>query len=92
MDFTPPTLKSVKAGVAFIQRFAERNEKVYVHCKAGRARSATIAICWLHQYRQMSMSDAQAFLLEKRPHVNPRLPQRAVVQEFASQHSDAESE
>ena len=49
--------------------------KVYVHCKAGRARSATVAMCWLMKAKNMSAEEAQQFgivdqVVEKRPGVD----------------------
>lgn len=83
IDFTHPSIESVIEGVQFIERFASRGESVYVHCKAGRARSATIVACWLMQSRGFSPEQAQQWLSERRRHVNQRLAQRPVVQEFA---------
>ncbi len=82
-DFTHPRLEDVAAAVEFIQRHVDEGHTVYIHCKAGRARSATVALCWLMKYRAMTMDEGQAKLLEKRPHVNPRLTQREVVQDYA---------
>jgi atypical dual specificity phosphatase len=82
-DFTHPRLDDVKLAVEFVQRHAEAGDIVYIHCKAGRARSATVALCWLMKYRGMSMEQAQAKLLECRPHINPNLTRRPVVREFA---------
>jgi len=82
-DFTHPKLKDVQRAVEFTQEHAEAGRVVYIHCKAGRARSATVALCWLMKYRGMTMDEGQAALLAARPHVNPRLPQRSVVREFA---------
>ena len=82
-DFTHPKLADVEKAVEFVQSHASRGETVYIHCKAGRARSATIALCWLMKYRGMSMEEGQAKLLECRPHVNPSLTERPVVREFA---------
>ncbi|GAA5507079.1 dual specificity protein phosphatase family protein [Novipirellula caenicola] len=82
-DFTHPLLKDVCNAVEFVQQHVENEGKVYIHCKAGRARSATVAICWLIKHRGLSISDAQAALLAARPHINPRLGQRPVVQQFA---------
>ena len=33
--------------VRFLQAHKKRNEKVYVHCKAGHGRAASIALCWM---------------------------------------------
>ncbi len=84
-DFMHPLLATVQQGVEFIEMHAAQGHIVYVHCKAGRARSATVALCWLVKYRNYTPQDAQALLLRKRPHVNPHLTQRSVVQQFIAQ-------
>lgn len=81
-DFTHPKLDDIQRAVRFIQSHAQQGGTVYIHCKAGRARSATVAACWLIKHREMSGEQAQQLLLEKRPHVNPRVYQRPVVVEF----------
>lgn len=83
-DFTHPRLDDVLLAVEFIQRHVEEGASVYIHCKAGRARSATVAMCWLVKYRNLTPAAAQQLLLEKRPHVHPRLTERAVVQQFVA--------
>jgi len=82
IDFTHPTYEDVCRAVEFVETHANRGETVYVHCKAGRARSATVAICWLIKSRQIPATEAQAWLTQKRPHVNQRLASRPVVQQF----------
>lgn len=82
IDFTPPTLVDVKRGVEFIRQHAESGLTVYVHCKAGRARSATVVACWLIASRGISPEEAQRILLQHRPFVLPRIAQRQVVLDF----------
>ena len=82
IDFTHPAYEDVCRAVEFIDLSVAQGKTVYVHCKAGRARSATVAICWLMKSRQISAAQAQRILLEKRPHINPRLTERPVVKEF----------
>ena len=82
-DFTHPKFEDVKNAVEFVQRHASEGDTVYIHCKAGRARSATVALCWLIKYRGMTMDEAQDKLLQSRPHIHPRLTEREVVQRFA---------
>lgn len=82
VDFTPPSLEAVEQAVAFIDDHASRGESVYVHCKAGRARSATVVLCWLMHRHGMSPEEGQRLLLDRRPHVHRRLPARSVVQDF----------
>ena len=85
-DFNPPTLADIERAVEFIDRHAAQGHSVYIHCKAGRARSATVALCWLVARRGLTPEAAQQLLLARRPHVNPRVAQRPVVREFAAKH------
>lgn len=84
-DFTHPQLADVQRAVEFVQDQVRQGEGVYIHCKAGRARSATVALCWLIQYRNMTPGQAQSHLLAARPHVNPHVDRRPVVAEFVHQ-------
>ena len=86
VDFTPPTLESVDQAVNFMAERIEQGETVYVHCKAGRGRSATIVLCWLIQTKGLSPHEAQIYIQTKRPQIVKRLYQRQVVQEFAQRH------
>lgn len=83
LDFTPPTLESIERAVEFIETHRRRGVTVYIHCKAGRGRSATVALCWLVAYRGMTPERAQAHLESVRPHINRTLWQRDVVRQFA---------
>jgi atypical dual specificity phosphatase len=91
LDFTPPGLEEIEQAVEFVETHRSRGETVYIHCKAGRGRSATIALCWLVAHRGMTPETAQAHLESIRPHVNHRLWQRDVVQQFVRAHGDAAS-
>ena len=87
IDFTHPKIEDVRRGVEFISEYAERNESVYIHCKAGRARSATIALCWMIRKHGMSAQEAQAHIERFRPYVNKRIFKRGVVSKFCSRAS-----
>jgi len=89
IDFTHPKLDDVVAAVDFIAHEVEKGHRVYIHCKAGRARSATVAICWLMKSRQISKEEGQRILNEARPHINQHLGQRPVVIEFEQQFVDS---
>ncbi len=84
IDFTHPKLADVENAVEFIEKELEQGGKVYVHCKAGRGRSATVVACWLIAARGLSRHEAQRLLSQKRPHVNPHIADRPVVIEFES--------
>ena len=47
IDHVEPSLEYMKEAVSFIQKHKEKGCKVYVHCKAGHGRAASIAMCWL---------------------------------------------
>ena len=82
VDFTHPSLENVKTAVDFIEQQVAQGGTVYVHCKAGRARSATVAMCWLMKSRGISPQEAQAILQEKRPHTDRHVFARPVVKEY----------
>ena len=89
IDFTPPNLADVRRAVDFMDERIAQGDVVYVHCKAGRARSATVVLCWLVRAKGISAEEAQQRLLEVRPHVHPSLTKRQVVQEFCRDVADA---
>jgi atypical dual specificity phosphatase len=82
VDFTHPALHDVARAVSFVSQHVDRGGSVYVHCRAGRARSATVVLCWLIEAKRLSPEEGQARLLEKRAHVDRKLADRPVVQEF----------
>ncbi len=88
IDFTPPQLADVQRAVSFIQRQVAQGHKVYVHCKAGRARSGTVVICYLIS-QGLTPTQAQQLILRQRPHANPHLARRSVVQQFWQQQQPA---
>lgn len=90
VDFTPPSLEHIERAVQFIDQQIARGKKVYVHCKAGRGRSATVVLCWLVANRHMTPEAAQAHLISCRPHVVGGLAQRQVVKEFCAQQNRSE--
>lgn len=47
VDHTEPTVECLKDAVEFIKEHKKRGEKVYVHCKAGHGRAASVALSWL---------------------------------------------
>jgi atypical dual specificity phosphatase len=87
LDFTPPTLSDIEQAVDFVEAHRARGQTVYIHCKAGRGRSATVALCWLMAHRGMTPEQAQCHLESVRPHVNRSLFERDVVRQFAHAHA-----
>lgn len=86
-DFTCPDIENIEKGVSIIQKYKDKDQKVYVHCKAGRGRSATIVYCWLVCCRKYSLEDAMELLIFKRPQVNRKLYKREIVKKYIEQNS-----
>jgi protein-tyrosine phosphatase len=55
----------------FIEESKEKNEKILVHCHAGRSRSATIVIAYLMKTQKMNLQDAIDHVKEKRKIIRP---------------------
>ena len=51
-----PTQENLAIGVRFLLDHAEQRQGVYVHCKAGRTRSATLVACYLMQVTEQRQS------------------------------------
>jgi len=65
--FETPCQKKLKEGVDFIERTKEGT--VYVHCKAGRTRSATLVACYLMQQNRWTPEQAVAHMRACRAHI-----------------------
>ena len=82
VDFTPPTMSDIQQAINFIERHEKGGGKVYVHCKAGRGRSATVVLCWTMYRRGFTPEEAAVWLARQRPHINRDLAERPVVRGF----------
>lgn len=67
--FATPSQEKLRCGVDFIKRFQNVGESVYVHCKAGRTRSATLVGCYLMQKYQWKPEEAVEVIRTKRDHI-----------------------
>ncbi|XP_022322285.2 phosphatidylglycerophosphatase and protein-tyrosine phosphatase 1-like isoform X1 [Crassostrea virginica] len=64
-----PSQEFINQGVSFILKHRQQQHSVYVHCKAGRTRSATIVACYLMKVNNWNPQEAVAFVESKRPHI-----------------------
>ncbi|XP_002120903.2 phosphatidylglycerophosphatase and protein-tyrosine phosphatase 1-like [Ciona intestinalis] len=83
-----PSQVDLKKGVDFILEHRERSESVYVHCKAGRTRSATVAVCYLMTAYNWTPTEAINKLKSQRPHVWLRKPQLDSIDCFYKENFD----
>lgn len=68
-----------------MNRLTSSNENMYIHCAAGHGRSAMVAAAMLIARGLASDVDgAEAILIEKRPRVSIKKPQREMLQHWLS--------
>ncbi|KAJ1503428.1 hypothetical protein HMI54_015014 [Coelomomyces lativittatus] len=67
----------------FIENVRLQGKTIYVHCKAGVSRSATVVLAYLVRYQKMPLEDAHRFLRSKRPVIAPNIGFLSVLKEYA---------
>ncbi|XP_023337738.1 phosphatidylglycerophosphatase and protein-tyrosine phosphatase 1 [Eurytemora carolleeae] len=67
--FQAPNQEKLKRGVEFINDISPTGDSVYVHCKAGRTRSATLVGCYLMSVHSWTPEQAVEYMQKKRPHI-----------------------
>lgn len=81
-DFKRMRFTEIDEGVRFLYNETIHNRSVYVHCKAGRGRSASILWAHLALAYDMDLLDALAILYKERPSINLNVYQRDAVMEY----------
>ncbi|KAG0443666.1 hypothetical protein HPB47_014664 [Ixodes persulcatus] len=84
--FETPCLEKLERGVQFIRSFENTDKTVYVHCKAGRTRSATLVGCYLMQRYTWTPQRAVELLREKRPHILLHYAQWEALHTYFNKH------
>jgi atypical dual specificity phosphatase len=92
VDIEGVKLEEIDQGVEFIRAQISDGRPVYVHCKAGVGRSATVVACYLLKYglangkKFFSPEEVSAYVVEKRDQVLLHQPHRkaAIVRFFES--------
>jgi protein-tyrosine phosphatase len=82
VDFLPLTREEIKTGIQELAESLKGGKTVYIHCKAGRGRSATIVIAYLMQHQLMSFDDAFALVQNARPQINLNSAQRQAILDY----------
>jgi len=82
--FSAPSQDKLRTGVRFLREFrdCERGESVYVHCKAGRTRSATLVGCYLMEVHRCNPEEAVQRMRSVRPHILLHKPQWDALREY----------
>ncbi len=74
LDYHRPCTDDIARAVEFIEAQIEAGKKTYIHCKAGRGRSVTIAVGYLMAMRQIGAEEAFLHLKSIRPHIDSDIP------------------
>ncbi|XP_041742823.1 phosphatidylglycerophosphatase and protein-tyrosine phosphatase 1-like isoform X1 [Coregonus clupeaformis] len=80
-----PSLENLHRGVEFALSHREKGSSVYVHCKAGRCRSATLAAAYIIRIHCWSPEEACQMLASVRPHVIIRSAQLEMLRRYHQQ-------
>ena len=68
-DFTPPAMSILHQGADTIHEVAKREGKIYVHCKSGIGRSASLVLAYLVKHKKMRADDAHAAVARQRSYI-----------------------
>ncbi|XP_066489141.1 phosphatidylglycerophosphatase and protein-tyrosine phosphatase 1 [Tiliqua scincoides] len=77
-----PSLENLHEGVKFVLKHRDSGNSVYVHCKAGRFRSATMVAAYLIQLRQWTPQEAIEAIVKIRPYIIIRQKQIQILEDF----------
>ncbi|KAM3625807.1 uncharacterized protein V6R79_017866 [Siganus canaliculatus] len=77
-----PSLENLHRGVEFALQHRERGKSVYVHCKAGRSRSATLVAAYLIRLHCWTPEEACQKLAKVRPHILVRFAQMEMLRKY----------
>lgn len=55
-DFFPPRLSVLDEGARVLDEYLREGRRVYVHCKSGKGRSASVVLAYFAKYRYRNMS------------------------------------
>ncbi len=83
VDDESPTPEQFRQGVAFIREQVAEGGGVYVHCKAGMGRAATMVAAYLVA-QGLSPDEAWTQIRRVRPFIRPTSPQRAAIDDWAA--------
>lgn len=82
--FDSPPVDMMAEGVDFINGSValSPDSSVYVHCKAGRTRSATLVACYLVEKYRLAPEEAVELIRSKRPYILLSSKQLQTIQQF----------
>lgn len=83
LDFMgTPSPTQLDEALSFIENHRKQGHSVYVHCKAGRTRSATLVACYLMKTYDVDDTDAWSQIVSKRSHASLFQIQKDYLHQF----------
>ncbi len=79
LDYHSPTEQDMIRGIEFIHEHVAAGQGVYIHCKAGRGRSVTLAVCYLMAAHGLTPEEAHRRIRNVRPQIDRRVVRRKAV-------------
>ncbi|CAF1441296.1 unnamed protein product [Rotaria sp. Silwood1] len=67
VDFSNPQVENLFHGIEFLRTVRNENKRAYIHCKAGRQRSANLVACYLIDTYGMTPEEASRHVRSIRP-------------------------
>lgn len=71
VDRLPLPFQAIATVVAFITGHVKEGRRVFMHCEMGISRSPSLAVCYLHESRGMTIDEALAHVKSIRPAADP---------------------
>ena len=81
-DFNPPSLDVIKRAVDILHADLGSKNIYYIHCKAGKGRSAVIVVCYVMYRYYMNVDEAIKFVKRHRPSVSLNEQQIDAIQQY----------
>ena len=93
-DFNPVSVQDLKSGVEWIIEKTNKGINVYLHCKAGRARSGAVIVCYILQKKKIDLTNdmktdidnAIKYVQEKRPQTDIGSSKRKEIEAFYQEY------
>ncbi|MCB1082187.1 MAG: dual specificity protein phosphatase family protein [Chlamydiia bacterium] len=89
-DFYGLSAENIRLGVNDLRLALSRGEVVYIHCKAGRGRSASIVVAYLMEDHGYSLEQAISFVKQYRPDINLNEEQQQAIKNYFSDEAPHE--
>lgn len=80
-DHSPPSLKQLEVGTAFLKELHRQKIKCYIHCERGHGRAPTLVAAYLVTTGK-DMSQALTTIKKQRSDIHPNKKQIAMLRRF----------